>query len=309
MKCPVCGSSEIEEIIPKAPDYITAEVFKVIGCQGCDVNFTYPVPADVGAYYPSKYRGYNPFLLAVLRWFYLMRVKKWLKTVGGPGAALEVGCGLGLMLDILRRKGWEVTGIERTEEMAAKVRDNLGLNVISGDFTRLPKTHSFDLIVLFNVLEHMPNPQIVLKECAQRLKTGGFLIISVPNFDSWQARFNSHLWLHLDPPRHLVHFTPQSLENNLAMAGLAVHSVQFASFEHDPFGWIQSGINKIIGSQNNLTRYLMGIEHFNFRVGISIIFGLLMAIPAVFLSMASWVMKKGALMQVTAVLSDERRAG
>lgn len=304
-ECPICGSSEIKDVISRANDYITGDLFQILGCKVCGICFTYPMPYDIESYYPSNYRAYGPHVTRLLRTFYDFRVRKWMKMRDSPGTALEIGCGAGLMLDALRRRGWQVMGLERTEAMAAYTRDTMGLNVISGRFESMAKEMRFDLIILFNVLEHMKDPLSILKECAARLKPGGVILINVPNFDSWQAYLNRPLWLHLDPPRHLFHFAPKSLANVLWMAGLKVSDVSFVSFEHDPYGWIQSAINKITGTHNLLTRYLMGIEGYNQKVIISVILGVLIAIPAVFLSMASWIMKKGALMQVVAVLPGE----
>jgi len=301
IKCPICESLEVIDVIPRVNDHITGDIFQILGCKSCGVCFTYPVPDNMELYYPSEYRGYGALAKAVLRTFYRFRVRRWMKMIGKPGMVLEIGCGEGLMLDTLRQKGWKVMGIERTEAMAVYARDTLGLDIVSGGIELVPGEKNFDLIILFQVLEHMHNPQSILKECAARLKPGGFLIINVPNFDSWQARFGGNVWLHLDPPRHLFHFSPKSLTQILRTIGLDIHDVKFISFEHDTFVWIQTAINKIIGHYNVLTRYLMGIEKLNFYVVISVVLGLLMVIPSIFLSVVSWVMSKGALTQVVAV--------
>lgn len=299
-KCPICGSTEIEDIIPRANDHITGDFFQILGCRSCEVCFTYPAPDDMEPYYPSKYRGYGPFVMRLLRTFYSFRVGKWTRMIGRPGAALEIGCGAGLMLDALRLKGWQVMGVERTEAMASYARDTLGLNVITGGLEAIPKKPCFDLIILFQVLEHLHNPFLTLKECAARLKPGGLVIINVPNIDSLQARCFGPLWLHLDPPRHLFHFSPNSLANIVRMAGLEVSNVSFVSLEHDPYGWVQSTINRITGSYNVLTRYLMGIEVSNRQIIISVILGALLAVPSVILSMITWIIGRGALMQIVA---------
>lgn len=303
--CPVCASSLVDAAIPNALDHITKENFKILSCRSCSLSFTYPAPDDMEKYYPRQYRGYSALTKIMLQLLYRVRVKYWVKAFAKPGKALEIGCGTGVMLVELKKRGWAVTGIERTESVAAYARDNFGLNVLSCGLEALPKEERFDLVILFNALEHMKDPLTVLRECSARLRPNGQLLISVPNFDSYQARFESK-WLHLDVPRHLFHFTPVSMVNILGRAGLKKQSVKFVSFEHDPFGWIQSSINKITGSRTILTRYLMGLEKFSFSVAISFFLGFLLVIPAVFLSLFSWVNKKGAIMHVVAVLSANR---
>ena len=172
MECPLCGSPDVVERIPRVDDHITGDPFHIRGCRACGVCFTHPMPREMDRYYPSKYRGYSSLTKAVLGTLYRLRVRKWLRMVKGTGSVLEVGCGPGLMLEALRKHGWQVTGIERTESMAAYAREKLGLNVIPGGIEALPKGLAFDLIVMFQVLEHMPNPLSILKECAARLKPG-----------------------------------------------------------------------------------------------------------------------------------------
>lgn len=298
--CPVCGSTEIRDAIEGASDHITGEAFRILGCDGCGVCFTFPVPRDMEPYYPLQYRGYGPLVVRILRTFYRFRVGKWARIKQGPGMALEIGCGAGLMLDALRRKGWRVKGVERTEAMAAYAKDTLGLDVISGGLDLVPREPGFDLIILFQVLEHMSDPLSILRECAARLKPDGVMVINVPNIASWQARFGGPVWLHLDPPRHLFHFSPGSLEKTLEKAGLQVSKVGFVSIEHDPYGWVESAINRITGRYNTMTRYLMGLEGFSGHVLLSFILGGVLAVPALILSVLSWIMGRGALFQIVA---------
>lgn len=251
-------------------------------------------------YYPPMYRGYGPITMGILRVFYRLRAQRWARMKDTPGSVLEIGCGTGLMLDALRHAGWQVMGTERTERVAAYARDKMGLNVVSGGLEMVDKNARFNLIILFNVLEHLSDPLSILKECAARLKPDGFVVLSVPNFASPQARLQGRMWPHLDPPRHIVHFTPKSLANTLHYAGLDVHGTSFVSFEHDPYGWIEGTINKVTGSYNVLTRYLMGINHFSTQVALLGFLGILLVVPAVLLSMATWVMGNGALMEVIA---------
>ncbi len=297
--CPICGSADILDLIPRVNDHITNDEFQVIRCRECGVSFTWPIPLDMNPYYPPEYRGYSGITEVLLRALYSWRVGTWVRDAH-PGDALDVGCGRGLMLDVLRRRGWRVTGVERNDAAAAYARNEFGLEVLAGDICDVPPERHFDLIVLFQVLEHMREPQKVLRECANRLKPGGRLIVGVPNVDSWQARFAGRYWVHLDPPRHLFHFTPASLGAAFERAGLVTSGVRFTSFEHDPFGWVQSCISKVTGRTNLFTRFLMGMEELSPLVVVDVVLASVLALPAVVLAMVSWPAHRGALMEMQA---------
>jgi len=204
------------------------------------------------------------------------------------------------MLAAFKRRGWRVLGIERNESAAETGRTRFAVEIVSTSIEELPADARFDLIILFQVLEHIGEPVALLKECGKRLAPGGNLIINVPNFGSWQAWFAGSKWLHLDVPRHLVHYTPQTLATTLDRAGLRLSSLNFASLEHDPYGWVESTLNLITRRPNTLTRFLMGLDRFGLGTIFSILLGVVLLPFAVILSIASWVAKKGALMQATA---------
>jgi SAM-dependent methyltransferase len=205
------------------------------------------------------------------------------------------------MLVALRRRGWRVLGIERNEAVAETARRALGIEIVATPIESLPADAQFDLIIMFHVLEHIGDPLTLLRECAKRLAPGGRLITNVPNFSSWQSRFAGSKWLHLDVPRHLVHFTPQTLAATLDRAGLRLTEISYASLEHDPYGWVESTVNQLTGRANTLTRFLMGLDPFGPAVLLSCALSILLAPPALLLSMVSWVAGSGALMEAIAV--------
>jgi SAM-dependent methyltransferase len=158
----------------------------------------------------------------------------------------------------------------------------------------------FDLILMFHVLEHLDDPAAALRACAERLRPGGRLVIAVPNYASWQSRYARDRWFHLDVPRHLFHFTPASLARLLREAGLAPGDTHFVSWEHDPYGWVQSIENRLGVTTNTLTRSLMGLSPAPGRA-LALAGAALLAIPATVLSVASWIAGAGAIMEMSAV--------
>ena len=299
--CPVCGTLDFTSIYNDARDPITLDSFRVVECSSCGAVYTIPRPASLDRYYPRHYRAYGPLVTRILSAFYGLRVSRWARIKPEGASVLEVGCGPGLMLAAFRRRGWRVFGIERNEAAAETARQTLGPDTIATSLEGLPADARFDLIVLFQVLEHIGEPVALLRECARRLAPGGLLIANVPNFSSWQSRFAGSNWMHLDVPRHLVHYTPESMTYTLKCAGLTLSALGFKSFEHDPYGWVESTISRVTGRTNTLTRFLMGLDGFSPQVLFSWILGIALFPPALLLAALSWVAGSGALMEVIAV--------
>jgi SAM-dependent methyltransferase len=282
---------------------VTGGAFTVCRCGTCGLGFTSPQPATTDEFYPVRYRRYSRISMTVLKLLYAWRARGWARQLGGPGLALEIGCGDGWMLRALRAHGWRVIGTERARESAAFAAGVNRLPVFVGGPAAL-RTARFDVIVLFQVLEHLAEPTDTLAECARLLRPGGRLIIAVPNFASWQARAFGAAWFHLDVPRHLYHFTPDALARALDRAGLDVARVSYRSLEHDPYGWVQSALNRLGFEQNLLTQWLAGTQGratFAPRVWAMVAVSLPLALVGIVLAVVSWIARKGALVEVWGV--------
>lgn len=136
------------------------------------------------------------------------------------GKALEIGSSTGLFLSLLKKRGWEVQGIEPSKP-AAKTAIARGVPTLIATFEKAPLKDKFDVVILNHVLEHMDNPRAVLKKAAGVLNKGGFILIDVPNFASLAARAGGVGWRYILPREHSWHFTPTSLFLLLEKAGFA----------------------------------------------------------------------------------------
>ena len=135
-----------------------------------------------------------------------------------------------------------------------------GINFYKGELDALPlEAESFDLVIIWHALEHVENPLATLNVAARLLRSSGRLVIGVPNFSSWQAQLFGPRWFHLDVPRHLYHFTPQTLERGISQAGLRLDSWDSWSLVQTPYGLLQSALNRLRPEKpNQLFRMLKG---------------------------------------------------
>ena len=161
-----------------------------------------------------------------------------------PGKILDIGCGGGVFLDVMRRGGWETIGTELNEETASYAIKVYGLKIITGDIIQhqLP-AKSMDAINISQVLEHLKNPNEVIEECHRLLIKGGVLIISVPELRSSQFTIGKENWFLLDLPFHLFHFTTEGLSRLLQKNGFKIKRIKRFSLEFGPFGWLQTLLN------------------------------------------------------------------
>ena len=173
-----------------------------------------------------------------------------------PARLLDVGSGKGQFLDAAARAEWSVLGIEISEAAAAEAKRRYGLTTMVGDWATAEAMGPFDAITFWHVLEHLPDPVEALRRARPLLVPGGVVVVSVPNLASWQARLFGDAWLHLDIPRHLVHYTPDSLAAVMARAGFdVIHSDTIAP-EMEVLGVVQSIQNRAGLEPNLALRFL-----------------------------------------------------
>jgi SAM-dependent methyltransferase len=252
--CPACGSSSTADYWPAASD----KPFVLRQCGSCQLVFTAPWPSDAelakaygGEYYGPASRRFWPILERLVRAFRRRRAEQ-IAQLTPPGQALDIGCGRGWTLAALRDLGWQVQGVELNESAARHARETLGLDVVIGGFDASRyQPESFDAVILWHVFEHLRSPQETLAGVSRILRPGGVLALAVPNRTSWQARLTGDSWFHLDLPRHLWHFSRNDLYRLFDQHGLEIVAENHASWEQNPFGWLQSVLNRA-GLPHNL---------------------------------------------------------
>lgn len=139
---------------------------------------------------------------------------------------LDLGCGNGVFLLRARSAGWDVVGVD-FDAKAVEVACNQGLDVRLGGVDSLDSSiEQFDVITLAHVIEHVHHPVAVLQACYRLLKPSGFLWLETPNIASEGHQLFGASWRGLEPPRHLVLFTLESMRDALNAVGFAELEVQ-----------------------------------------------------------------------------------
>ena len=299
--CGLCDATGASVCLEDVADYVTGVTFDIRRCRQCGLAWTDPPPSSVEGFYPPFYRKYKSWWLWALRGIYTLRVRAWAKRLPGGRRVLDVGCGGGWMLSAMRDRGWRVIGSEISISTARSAAEENQVAVFVGELDALHSSAQFDFIILFQVLEHVSDPFTVLRRCADLLSKGGAIVVVVPNFSSWQARFFGRSWLHLDVPRHQYHFSPHTLRYAMEKAGLQVVRTRFASLEHDPYGWVQSALNSIGFKKNLMMKFLMGSWEEDtsiMTVAVMIVLSVVLVIPSFLLSIFTWGVGAGAIVEV-----------
>jgi len=168
----------------------------------------------------AQFRDSSAGLLTRLWARRLMRKLRWdCPPWTGRGRYLDVGCGSGGALGVAQALGWKVAGIEVDEAAAEKARRYTRDIYVGDALTAQFEAGGFDVVTAFHVLEHVPDPVRVIRRAIEWLAPGGLLIVEVPNAGGLGAAIFGRAWSGLELPRHLSHFTPETLGRAVEEAG------------------------------------------------------------------------------------------
>lgn len=241
-RCIGCGNIN-SEIFLEGPDRMqgTPGHFTLRCCRFCGTIFLSPQPNKTALlrYYPEDYAAYDPGKEpgAMASWSLAYGVQKQVRAVLKghlqPGRALDVGCGGGEFLAALQGQGWQVQGTEINASIAGFARRRRGLDLTNADSACLPYASGcFDLITFWDVLEHLPDPCLALREAARLARPSARLVASLPNPESLEANIMGRYWAGWDLPRHLWLFPRQVLTDLMEDAGWQVDEVRCLRGRH-----------------------------------------------------------------------------
>jgi len=213
MNCPACAA-------PVDPGRPLGKGMFLLACRSCGHSFADPLPPPselLGTYtadYFEVHRKNRPQLSLVES-----RRLGWLRGFAAPGRLLEIGSGTGIFLEVASGAGWKVTGVEPSSAACEEARRLTGLDVIQGTVTAVPADARFDVVVMWHVAEHLPDPSLVFREAHKRLVPGGLLAVESPDAGSLKARLRGRRWQYFTPPEHVQFFTRQSMRTLMLRAG------------------------------------------------------------------------------------------
>lgn len=239
--CLICGSEKTylwltgREIL-----HLTPSIYSLYRCRDCKVKFVSPQPGpeELAELYGSGfYAGAQSGKRVARRvgrladFLASFRAHEILKAIPAPGKILDIGCGAGSFLAAMKKRGWQASGIDPSPEARNAAPEDLRDAIRIGQLADLPPDPVWDAMTFWHSLEHAPDPSALVREAARRLREGGVLLIAVPlgtGIGSWlRSR-----WAFLDLPRHLFHFSPESLRSILTGAGFQVTRESFFSWEY-----------------------------------------------------------------------------
>jgi len=254
-KCNLCGSQDYKEIFKK-------NNYNIVQCNQCRLIFVENVPTEdsIKQLYTFESGYHREFTqnIALIQNHYKMNTDYYaiLKKYKSPGALLDIGCSTGFFIEIARKNGWVVKGIEISPDSAKIAQEIHKKDVYEGMLQEgLYPEETFDAITLWDVLEHVPDPKQLLMIVYKLLKKDGLVFIRTPNIDGLFPRisfyFSKYLnyWPHPEPPYHLYQFSPSTLRNYLNISGFEI--VDFTS-QNIPLVYVFGDLSSLVKNHKKL---------------------------------------------------------
>lgn len=243
MSCPVCLNPVTRPALTGSDLLFesTDKTFTLHACAACGCLFLNPMPDDdeIAGFYPSQYWWNSgasqkgsvlKSLESVYRKLALRDHVSFILRAAGDRTGLEmldVGCGSGTLLGLMKQRGFRPTGLDFSAEAADVAQRENGVRVVIGSLDQARfSAESFDLVTLFHVMEHVANPRAVLTEVTRILKPDGALVLQVPNIDSWQFKAFGAKWYGLDIPRHVIDYSKDAMLKLLEDSGFVTRRVK-----------------------------------------------------------------------------------
>lgn len=212
--CSLCNSNNTKPLIVKSG-------FAIVQCAEC--NFVYVNPRITNEqlqniyqhnYFKNKDYGYVGYEQE--KRLRIKNFERWLEEaipfmpVNKPVNALDVGCAAGYCLDVMKANGWNAEGLELDAEMCINL-ENDGQIVYHRSLDNFESKHKYQVITLFDVIEHIPGIDAAFKQLNHLLDADGIVIMVTPNHNSFQRKLFRKRWFQYKPIEHIQYFSRQSL--------------------------------------------------------------------------------------------------
>ncbi len=261
---------------------IAAGTFSLVECSGCGLVrlSPRPTPEQVAGFYSKDYwfaggASAAGHMEEIYRRFVLLDHVRFaaraVRERGANGTVLDVGCGGGLFLRMMKERGYDVLGLDFSAEAARVAWDKNGVRVLVGDLTCAPiEPASCSLVTMYHVLEHLLDPVVYLRAARRLLHREGRLIVQVPDRDCWEAAMLGKHWTGLDVPRHIHVFRTSDLRRLLESCGFTAIREKHFSLRDHPAGlatgiapWLDPVARGIRGTdQSGAARLMKDLVYF-----------------------------------------------
>lgn len=220
-RCGICGGTGVP--------WLEKHGYPILMCSSCHNGFVPAslVPEDLEALYSKDYfeggheTGYPGYLAdAELVEGNFRERLAYIDSLSPPGhRLLDVGTAFGLLLKAARAAGWQASGVEVAPDCALEAARISGASVACGDFVSTPLEGPFDVITMFDVIEHFRDPAAAVRRAWELLEPRGLLIVETGDIATPVARTLRKHWWFIDPPQHLFYFSKEGFETVLRSAG------------------------------------------------------------------------------------------
>lgn len=256
-RCCLCDTEEADPVaVGEDFEYRTCpDSFLAMRCRSCGLIYLDPRPAatELSRIYPPNYHAFNfspehfGLVYRIRRRLEARRLLGWCRGLGADARILDVGCGDGFHLRLLRdfgNPGWSLEGVDAHPD-AVEAGRTAGLTIHHGEVERLDlPTDHYDLVLLIQTIEHLPDPLGILRAIRRLLRPGGRVVVVTDNAASLDfSLFGGRHWGGYHFPRHWNLFTRKTLTLLAEKAGLGVTDL---STQVSPVNWVYSIRNLLV---------------------------------------------------------------
>lgn len=277
--CPVCQGQNFSLVVKCVDELVSGAQFSIVECAKCGLQLTSPRPSSntIGEFYKSdQYVSHSDSKQGLINWAYhfvrsiaLKQKLGHIRRLSTGTRLLDLGAGSGGFLSFMSDHGYDCVGVEPDYDARsiALSKHNLELKDPSA-LGEMGDNEKFDVITMWHVLEHIHEPVELLKKLRTLLENNGVLIVAVPNHRSKDAQIYKNNWAAYDVPRHLFHFSKDSITKVASAAGFSIDQIipmRFDSYyvsmlsEKNKGGNIISGV--INGFRSNIVAYYRNGEY------------------------------------------------
>ena len=237
-ECPICNSKNKTTHLSVVDHNVSNDVFTISRCSDCGFLFTDPIPSKetIGKYYKSDNyishsgtkKGLINSVYHIVRNYQISKKEQLISALTNKKKLLDIGCGTGEFVQFCKEKGWQVFGTEPDTKTRSRVQIE---RVYSDIWAQKLSKETFSVVTMWHVLEHVYELNYSLKKIVSLIEKNGFLVVAVPNHDSFDAKKYKENWVAYDVPIHLHHFRKEDIKNLCAKHDLKLISVKPLIFD------------------------------------------------------------------------------